>query len=597
MNILEKIIEKIRSIYEKDKFLFIVIFFSFVFFLLASILPYYQKEQGFLKFFSPDENANYVFTKLYAQTDALSIFEKYNLIAEDIVSPRSYVSSFGFIKPVSFLGMTIVYGQIAKFIGVGVIPFLTPFFASLALVFYYLLIRRFFGKKNALVSFLLLFSFPVLLYYSARSMFHNVLFLSFLIIALYFLSSLFERGVSSPKKHKEEYIKRLFKVDFLFAALSGLFFGLAIAVRSSEVIWLFLAALPFVVFKYRKLSFFRLSVFLSFFVLALIPVFYHNQILYDSPFYGGYLEMNRSIEEIGQAGGGIVRSFFLGSFNDVKILSKSIFNTVFYFGFFPRQSLEMFDRYFIKMFWYLFWPSIFGLFYLFIKERKKIKKLTPYIFSWLIASAFLILYYGSWKFVDNPDPSRFTIGNSYTRYWLPIYIGFLPLVSYFVLNIGNIFSFLKNKKIYLYSKNLASLIVLSSLIFLSFNFVYKGSEEGLRHYFNKLDVAKQEVKAVIELTESNSVIITEYHDKFLFPERKVIVGLFNDNNMNENYYKLVNHLPVYYYNFSFPEKDLNYLNDRRLREFGLQIYLVKDINETFSLYRLTKIEKPIFTRF
>ncbi|PKM91767.1 hypothetical protein CVU82_00990 [Candidatus Falkowbacteria bacterium HGW-Falkowbacteria-1] len=596
MNILQKTIERTSNTYKRDKFLPIVVIFSFIFFVLASILPYYQKEQSFLKFFSPDENANYVFTKLYAQTDTLSIFEKYNLIADDIVRPRSYISSSGFIKPVSFLGMTIIYGQIARFIGIGLIPFLTPFFASMALIFYYLLIKKFFGRKNALVSFFLFFSFPVLLYYSARSMFHNVLFLSFLIMALYFLSDLFERRVSSVKRYKEKYIKRLFGVDFLFSALSGLFFGLAIAVRSSELIWLFLAALPFFILKYKKLSFFRLSIFISFFILALIPVFCHNQILYNSPFYGGYFEMNKSIEEISQAGGGIVRSFFLGSFNDVKVLTKSIFNTIFYFGFFPRQSLEMFDKYFVKMFWYLCWPTVFGLFYFFVKDRKRIKKFGPYLFSWLIASFFLIFYYGSWKFVDNPDPSSFTIGNSYTRYWLPIYIGFFPFVAHFVLNIGRIFFFLKNKKVYLYLKNSISLIVLIVLMFLSFKFVYDGSEEGLKYYFAKLDVAKEEVGRIIELTESNAVVVTQYHDKFLFPERKVIVGRFNDDNMNKNYYKLAGYLPTYYYNFTFPESDLKYLNDRRLKEFGLQIELVETLNQDFSLYKVYR-PLPVFCVF
>lgn len=580
----------IDKIIKNDKFLLIVIGLAVIFFLMTSILPNFQQNLGFLKFFSPDENANYVFTKLYAQTDNLYVFEKYNLIAEDIVRPRSYISEGGFIKPVSFLGMTIYYGFLAKIFGVGIIPYLTPFFASLALIFYYLLIKKLFDSKNAFISTLLLFSFPVLIYYSARSLFHNVLFLSFLIIGLYFLSVLFEKRLPSPEKDENKYLKKLFSFDFVFSALSGLFFGMAIAVRSSELIWLLVSALLFWLIKIKKLSLFRLTILVSFFILALLPIFYNNQILYGSPFYGGYYEMNKSISQISQAGGEIIKSVFTGSLSDIKILVKFVFKTVFYFGFYPLQSLEMFDKYFVKMFWYLCWPAVLGFVVYILVEKKKLKKFYPYFICWFLASIFLIFYYGSWKFVDNPDPSRFTIGNSYTRYWLPIYIGVLPFVSYFILKIREFFVFIQSKKVRNILANSLSAVLLIFVMFLSLKYVYGGSEEGLKHYFPKTEKAIVEVSKVISLTENNSVVITEYHDKFLFPERKVIVGRFNDDNMNRNYSRLVDYLPVYYFNFTFPEKDLKYLNNRRLKDFNLQIELVEEINETFSLYKLLKLK-------
>jgi hypothetical protein len=570
----------VKRIHKKDKFLWLVIFFALVFFVISSILPNYQKNQDFLKFFSPDENANFVFTNLYSQGSELVIFEKYNLIADDIVRPRSYTSYGGDIKPVSFLGMTIYYGSIAKVFGPGVIPFLTPLFASLALVFYYLLVGKLFGKRNALISFFILFSFPVLVYYSARSMFHNVLFLSFFIIGLYYLVSLLDK---KPRIN--------LRFDLIYSALSGTFFGMAIAVRSSEIIWMFLAAAVLFLVNFKKLSIVRVVTLLSFCLLSLIPVFYNNQILYGSPFFGGYNEMNRSIESIGQASGSVVKSVFSWSFGEIKEFVKVIFNTVFYFGFYPNQSIDMFGKYFVKMFWYLFWPGVFGfLLFTFSSGKKKFKKVSPYILAWIVASVFLILYYGSWKFVDNPDPNRFTIGNSYTRYWLPVYIGAIPFVSFLILKMTNFFNLVKKKNVRLFLTN--SLIVLSIafISFTSFKYVYSGSEEGLKHYFGKLDRAKMETEEVIKLTEPNAVIITEYHDKFIFPERKVVVGRFNDRNMNANCYNLTKYVPVYYYNFTFPEEDIKYLNSRRLKEFNLQIELVSDIDDTFSLYKILSLE-------
>ncbi|HOZ53087.1 MAG TPA: glycosyltransferase family 39 protein [bacterium] len=593
------IVNKIKVKFREDRFLLPVILVSGLFFVMTSILPFFQNNQEFLKFFSPDENANYIFAQLYQDRGNLHFFEKYNLIADDIIVPRSYFSWQGVVKPVSFLGMTIIYGEVANIFGSGVIPFLTPLFAAIALLFYYLIIKKMFGDKVGFFSFLLLFSFPVFIYYSARSMFHNILFLSFIIISIYFLLSLLESNPSKIKnfllrdislKQKNNYFKKLFGFDFVYSALAGLFLGLAIGTRASELIWLAPAGLVLLIFKYKKISFFRLAIFFSFIFLALMPVLYNNQVLYNSPFYGGYYEMNKSIEGISQASGGILKSFLSGHVNEIKNFAKSIFNTIFYFGFHPRQSLSMFNEYCLKMFWWLFGPAIIGLIYLFFKQKAIFRKVLPYGISWVILSLILVVYYGSWKFVDNPDPTRFTIGNSYTRYWLPIYIGVIPLTAVFLHNISKLISWIKNKKIFNFLSYWLGIFLVVGMIGLSLRFVYIGSEEGLKHYFNKTKIAKQEVLALLEITENDSVIITEYHDKFLFPERKVIVGRFNDNNMNYNYYKLTKYIPVYYYNFTLPEADLEYLNHRRLKEFGMKIELIKNINENFSLYKINRIE-------
>ncbi len=586
-----KDIKEINKKRQDRWFLFLVALFSTIFFVLSSIFPHWQNSNGFIKFLSPDENANYVFTRLYQESGQLSFYEKYNLISEDIIKPRSYFSYQGEVKPVSFLGIIIIYGGAAKVFGAGIIPFLTPFFAAIGLFFYYLLIKLFFGRKNALISFFVLLSFPVLFYYSARSMFHNVLFLSLFIIFLYFLALLLEKrgpDIELLKTNKKEYYKKIFNYDFLYSSLAGIFLGLTVAVRASELVWLAPAGLLLILLKWKKLNAFRLVTIFSFALIALLPVFYHNQILYDSPFYGGYYEMNKSLDSISLAGGGIIKSFFTGHLSDIRNFAKTIFHTIFYFGFHPRQSLQMFDVYIIKMFWYLFFPFVFGVLSAGIWQRKILKKIWPYGLSWLLLSIILILYYGSWKFVDNPDPNSFTIGNSYTRYWLPIYIFLIPFVSIFILNISKLFFWIKNKASYRIISTCISVIAVLFIVFTSFRFVYSGSEEGLEHYFSQLGTAQIEVDKITALTEENAVIITEYHDKFLFPERKVIVGRFNDNNMNRNYYSLAKYLPIYYYNFTLPEADLEYLNNRRLKEFDLGIELVGNINNVFSLYKIIK---------
>jgi len=586
---MEKSLEK-----KKRKIDPILVIGVLLFFILSSILPFWQRQQGFVKFFSPDENANYVFSKLYSENRELSIFEKYNLVAQDLIHPRSYVSWQGVMKPVSFLGIILIYGQMARFLGSGLIPFLSPLFASIALIFYYLIIKKVFNNIGiARKSFLFLASFPVFIFYTSRSLFHNILFISFFIIAVYFLIILLEkRPVKSGSfllrnlkvEARLEYWKKLWGFDFLYSALVGIFIGLSIGVRASELVWIFPAGLLLLILRYRQLSFFRLGVMISFAFLALMPVFYYNQVLHGSLFFGGYYEMNQSIENLGQASGNIIKSVFSGSWQELGSYFESIFKTIFYFGFHPRQSWQMFLAYVPKMFYWLIIPAIGGGLYLFVKRRDFLKKNWSFIIAYLLLSLILVLYYGSWRFVDNPDPSRQTIGNSYTRYWLPIYLGIIPLAAVFC---NYLTSFFKKRSI----RVLSSLILSLSIIMPSLFFVYQGSEEGLKHYFPNLIEAREELKFITESTETSAVIITEYHDKFFFPERKVIVGRFDDNNMLNYYYQIAKYLPLYYYNFTLSSADLEYLNNRRLKEFGLNIDLKSEYNSVFSLYQLRVLDE------
>jgi hypothetical protein len=123
----------------------------------------------------------------------------------------------------------------------------------------------------------------------------------------------------------------------------------------------------------------------------------------------------------------------------------------------------------------------------------------------------------------------------------------------------------------------------------SLNFVLTGSEEGLIFSLIKHRQAKIEFEKVLALTENNSVIVTFYHDKLFFPERKVIPGLFDDKRMVDKYEILAGYLPVYYYNFTLSEADMKYLNERRLFESGMNIEKVKKITQDFTLYRLFKL--------
>lgn len=570
---------KIKKIIKKYWRGIIVAVLAMLFFVGTSYYNYVAHYGAFMKWGSPDENANYIFSKLYAETGDFKIFEKYNHYANDIIHPRSFRADDGFLKPVSFLGIILIYGKIASFTTYKIIPYLTPFFASIGIVFFYLLLKKFFHRNNALISTCVLVVFPPFVYYTARSMFHNVLFLVMLLIGLYFSALMIDK----TKKYQ----------GFVFAGLGGLFFGLALITRTSELIWMGPMLLLLWFFNFKKISLLKLLLWLAFLMAALLPAMYHNKILYGSYFFGGYTEMNESLVKISSASSELVSAAAKGNISYFKKFFNVIEDNIFYFGFHPRLSLRMFYSYFAKMFFWVFWPGILGLIFLLSKAKKVKKRHWMYLAIYTLVSGILTFYYGSWVFHDNPDPSRATIGNSYTRYWLPVYLGLLPFVSLTIIKFTNwvaeLFTEKSKRKSHLVSASLRTIIILG-VFALSLRFVLAGSEEGLVFSALRQAAAKQELVDVLAITEPESVIITEYHDKLLFPERKVIVGRFEKNELVENYAKLVTHLPVYYYNFTFPERDINYLNNRRLPEFGLRIEEIEPVTSAFTLYQLKKIE-------
>lgn len=570
----------------------VVLVLALVFFLGTASFNYLTQTSEYVKWSSPDESANYVFTKLYSETGELAFFDDASAAGDHVLMPRSARNDFGWIKPVSFLGIILIYGGLAAFFGSFLIPFLTPVVAALGIVIFYLLVRRLFTERVALWSAFLLASFPVYIYYTVRSMFHNVLFVVLFLMAIYlFTLSLGERRLFSWKNFWKPSWARYFWPECLAAGGAGLFLGLALITRTSEILWL--GPIGFVVWM---VYFRNLGLSKSIFLLAgvfgpLLLVAYYNQILYNYFWHGGYNEMNRSLNDIAESGRNLLLWSRPGDWiSYLHLAGQKIFDNVFYFGFNIRQSVFMAKHYVADMFPVLLWPGLAGLIILFIQNIfQPRKKYFIYVFAWLSASAFLIFYYGSWQFNDNPDITRFTIGNSYTRYWLPLYMGLMPLASLAIVRLSRAFfgagAELSKRSQQWAASGLQALIIALILAW-SLLFVLYGSEEGLAHLYYINRAEKLNTERVLALTESEAVIITRYHDKFFWPDRRVIMGTFPNDEIFAAAAKLAHYYPVYYYNFYFPEQDFNYLNDRRLVPYGFRLELVQKLNANFGLYKI-----------
>lgn len=555
------------------KELIVVIIIAIGFFIFSSSLNYLSQTPDFIKWLSPDETANYTMAKTFATTGNLQFFEKYNLISKDIIHPRSFRSDGGWIKPVSFLGLPLIYGALAHLFGVPILPYLTPLFGALGIIYFYFFLKELFNKQTAFISALLLAVFPVYIYFSARSFFHNILFIVCLLIGLYYSLIMLKKKDSTSSYFQTKVLPPL------YALIAGLSFGAAIITRTSELLWLGPLLFGLYIVNCHKINVLKLFLLLLGLIIAFSPVIYWNQILYGSWYASGYPELNSSLGTLTASGGALAETTVMGNFTALKPLLLKIKTIVFHFGFNLQQSLKMFDKYVLTMFPWLAWITTAGGLLFLLRFKKYTRNRWLYVVAWGVVSMILVIYYGSWVFYDNPDPKSFTIGNSYTRYWLPLYLGAISLSG---LAITTISAWLR-KPMFVFA---VRFLAVGIITIISIQFVWFDESEGIKISIEKQVAAKQEWQTVLTLTEPRAVIITRYHDKLFFPERKVVLGLFDDKNMITEYAHIASYVPVYYYNFSFTEKDINYLNSGPLAEVGMRLRIIQKITDRFTLYRL-----------
>ncbi|MDA3802923.1 MAG: glycosyltransferase family 39 protein [Patescibacteria group bacterium] len=598
-----KFFNKIHTKTKKNWADIIVIIIALLFFVFCLVFISNYQVEDYPRFSSPDETANYFFTNSFSQGEGITSFNESGIYSEGWVRPRSMRVDQGFLKPVSFPGIILIFGSISGFFGNQIIPYLSPLFASLGIIIFFYLIKRIFNKRVALLSAALLSVFPVYIYYSVRSMFHNILFIVLALASLYLLSRGINRVKAKKTKIKEFFsnFKNYFnkflslpeKNDFkklIPIFFSGVFLGLALITRTSELLWLLPIFFVVWLFFTKRIGFNKTLLFLAGLFLGLLPGLVSNQFLYGDALSGGYSEMNASISEISETGQSMsVKKIF--NLEELGVFYEKVKDNIFYFGLKPRQSLNMFNLYVIKMFPYLFWVAILGFLVFVIRNIKRLKKKhIVYFVTGTLFSVFLVLYYGSWLFNDNPDLSQITIGNSYTRYWLPIYLWLMPMAGYFLYRFSNALFPVKYvaKKWRTIFVNSIQILVVTLFALSSLSFVLFGSSEGLLFSRYSYFYDQKSANVVISETESDAIILTKYHDKLFFPQRKVIVATLPDNDLSFQLEKLIEKYPIYYYHFKLPEKDIRYLNERRLIPYGLNINLVREVDDTFSLYEIIK---------
>lgn len=502
---------------------------------------------------SPDEQANYIFTKNFANNFSLSVKDDLNLDLFGLVHPRSTVVIGNAILPGSFIGLPVFYGLIGRALGDSSILFITPFFAVLAVLAWRETIKKFFkDQKLADISAIALMIHPAFWYYGGRVMMHNIAFISFLIFSVWFLVPNVERwGKASPNAQRW--------VECLFA---GVMVGFALAFRSSEVVWVGgLVVIGSYYLYQRSKSIKKPLIFLATIAVVLLPFLAIN-----NHYYGGYLESGYTVETPIPT-----QTSTSASIQNINEPLPGVLGLFFPFGIHELAIVRNVYKYCFQIYPWMSLLAVAGLAIVVVKHRKE-KNWQALLIMLGALSVWLGVVYGSWTFTDNPDPRVVSLGNSHVRYWLPLFILSSPLIAKAILELS---LKLKNK----IKPKITITTITVILIALSAHLVFFG-QDGFVATRSALGEFEQKRSKVLEKTEADSIIIVDMADKYLWPERSVVEPL-----RSEVTYQmipiLIESAPLYYFGLTLPLEDLNYLNNEKLAEDRVVITPILQVsNET-----------------
>jgi len=506
-----------------------LIILSTIFFFVYAALSFFAPQM----FASPDETANYFFIDNFRRTGSFTFSEQLNILADGTIHPRSMVANGAQIVPGSFLGMPLIYGLLAKVFGMGVVPFLTPLFASISVVIFYLFLRKIFSESVSFYSSLLMYVLPPFWYYTSRGMFHNVFFICLCVCGAYFFAAAFLGRVKKG-------------IGLVYSGTAGLFLGLAIATRVSEIFWVGLAVgilFAVSIVKNKKKDIAQWALFFVVLGLMMVLVVYIQRLVYGTALSSVYSSPTLSEEAVTSPDAASrLRSVYYWILPFGINISQIAFSCKSYIiRFFPVYSLFLLcglvvyvQHYFLKI-RSVFLKRTFHIHEVVTKNERL------YFLMFVSVSLWMVAYYGSYQFNEFFDREKIILGSSYLRYWLPIYVFGLPIA---VIGLRRVVVLVASEK---YASKVLSCILII-FVALSLYRVLLDPLYGLVQTRDNLVHAQEQSEQVVVLTEENALIISGNADKLFFPKRKVMVALPDEQQSAQVLLqKLCSVVPVYYF--------------------------------------------------
>ena len=421
---------------------------------------------------SPDEMANAFFIRSVEQ-DGRLIRPTIQQNLPSVVFPRGVLRQDNAFIPVGFVSFPLLLGIIAKLTSFKGLFYLMAILSALSLLAWYGFLHAFFGARLALLTTFLTAGHPLVLYWSNRPLLPNALFFAFYFFAFYFFSRTFYRPDAGSSRN-------------FYSILAGLVFGLAVAIRPQEGVWL-AAVVLLVAVLFQSRSWYPWMIFL---ITAALPV-------------GGLLAAQKIIY------GSASRTGYHLTPPSLTIL-QTLRRVVLPFGLNIKAIGAVSYSYWIDIIWCFTILSILGLaIVLMYRNGTLLRRLRFWALVLFIVSAWLMVFYGSFAVQDRFDRTV-SLGTSFTRYFLPIYVMALPFVAYALF-------FLRRR----FGKILVSAVVVVT-VFLSMRAIFWGGDEGFIRIVKALNDNKEVRAKALQILPANAVILTDRSDKIFFPEREIV---------------------------------------------------------------------------
>jgi hypothetical protein len=429
-----------------------------VLFFIIYIFSFYQSESKL--FYTPDENANYYISQVYANSGSFSYTDPLNQnLSVAIVHPREIFPYNGKLVPKHPLGGPLMWGTYLGSNLPEIIVILIPLAGILCILFVLLLARSMFSASRAIFSALLVGIVAPVWFFSTSVMLSDILWIFFAIAGLRYL------------------FKAINEKSSVSWILMGLFFATSLLIDYKSIFFIFSAGISAIIVLFNKRTLNVPYLLRAFFytvcgsLLTIMTFFITNKMT-----YGGYLITGyRAVQVYASSLGGPELSLFYLE------LPKMLSNLVYYGWYIPSFTVMV----------------VFGIYY---TSRENYGK--SHILTWwfIVYALIAILYLSN---IATAGSGAFNVQSSYFRYLLPIFLLTGPFV----------FAFLKKYP------RAAVLFILYFVVFNILTVVF--STGGIHYYDNYKQNSLSYRDKVIASTENDSIIITTYYDKILFPYRKV----------------------------------------------------------------------------
>ena len=502
---------------------------------------------------APDEAANAMFARgIKEEGQLIRPITRPDLPSS--VVPRGVHRTRQGLIPVGVVSVPIILGSLAKVAGIKGVPFVIALFCSLGILAWYHFLRPLFGNKLAIIASQILALHPFVLYWGGRPFMPNALFLSLLLISLFFLSRVLWPTGPSRSSTEAVVFEKPFSVEPMFrrrasSCMFGFFLGLAIAVRPQEGVWVIL--IPLILLLRPSLRrFLAWQFFIPAFLLPIGSLLVAQTTLYGAPLQTGY-------------------HLTPAASSPLHLIQALLFP----FGFNAERVATVAYAYLFKIVWPFAGLTAIGILSLLLKKNgvvgERLRKAATFT---LLLGLWLLFYYGSFEFYDRFDHNPVSIGNSFGRYFLPLYV----LSSIFIAS-----ALLMIRK---YVGRFITVMVVCGITVFSLALVFWGSDESFARIAGVSRENREIKTAILEATPLDAIILTDRADKILYPEREVVT-VFRSAKFSQSRFEELYTYSLYYDTIASPEV-VAIENEKFWGPHGLRAIEPVPVGYRHTLYRL-----------